>query len=65
MGVRDGLAVQQPAVGDVTSGGKRAEQLQLGPFEEFRLTRDNADLGTLYRLCGNRGAIQMVPIKKD
>lgn len=57
-GLRDRLAVQQPGVGDVTSGRKYAEQLQLGPFKEFRLTRDDADLCTLYWFCRNRGAIK-------
>lgn len=57
-GRRDRLTVQQPAVGlDGASGRRFAEQLQLGPFEEFRCTRDNADLCVLDRLCRNRGAI--------
>lgn len=60
-GVRDRLTVQQPDVGDVTSGRKDAEQLQLGPFKEFCCTRDNADLCILYGFCREFYALLWLP----
>lgn len=45
------LTVQQPFIGDVTSGGRSAEQLQLGPLERLHLARDDLDRDIFHRLC--------------
>lgn len=54
----DGLTVQQPFEGDVTSNQISAEELQLGPLEEFRHAGGNEDLHTGHWFCRNRGTNQ-------